>query len=71
MNVGNLSPRLVAMPANEMAFMATGQSDIYTHFVMPTVFGDDFAINVSEMSSPIQLLFGSFDWCLLWCIYYR
>lgn len=61
MNVGNLSPRLVAMPANEMAFMATGQSDIYTHFVMPTVFGDDFAINVSEMSSPIQLLFGSFD----------
>ncbi len=29
--------------------------------MMPTVFGDEFAINVSEMSSPIQLLFGSFD----------
>jgi ABC-2 type transport system permease protein len=29
--------------------------------VKPTVSGDDFALNFTEMSSPIQLLFGSFD----------
>lgn len=61
MNIGNMNARVVAMPANDMAFMATGQSDIYTHYIKPTVFGDDYALNVSEMSSPIQLLFGSFD----------
>ncbi|MGS2762789.1 DUF3526 domain-containing protein [Sinomicrobium sp. M5D2P9] len=61
MNVGNKNPRVAAMPANAMAFMAVGQSDVYTHYVMPTVSGDDFAINLTEMTSPIQLLFGSFD----------
>lgn len=61
MNVGNKNPRVAAMPANPMAFMAVGQSDVYTHYVMPTVSGDDFAINLTEMASPIQLLFGSFD----------
>ena len=60
-NVGNQNPRSAAMPANNMAFTATGQSDIYTHYVNPTVSGDDFALNLSEMASPIQLLFGSFD----------
>ncbi len=33
MNVGNMNPRVVAMPANDMTFMATGQSDIY----IPTI----------------------------------
>lgn len=61
MNVGSMNPRVVTMPAGNMAFIATGQSDIYTHYIMPTVFADEFAINVTEMSSPIQLLFGSFD----------
>ncbi|GGX34009.1 DUF3526 domain-containing protein [Aquimarina muelleri] len=60
-NIGNQNPRVAAMPANEMAFMSVGQSDIYTHYVLPKVSGDDFALNLSEMASPIQLLFGSFD----------
>jgi len=44
-----------------MAFIAIGQSDLFTHYIKPTVAGDDFALNFTEMTSPVQLLFGSFD----------
>ncbi|QDO94449.1 DUF3526 domain-containing protein [Formosa sediminum] len=59
--IGNYHPRVVAMAPSDMGFLAVGQSDIFTHYVMPTVSGDDFAISFTEMTSPIQLLFGSFD----------
>ncbi|QXP69968.1 DUF3526 domain-containing protein [Polaribacter sp. R2A056_3_33] len=60
-SIGNYYPRVAAMDSNDMGFLAVGQSDIFTHYVLPTVFGDDFALNFTEMTSPIQLLFGSFD----------
>ncbi|WP_430408860.1 DUF3526 domain-containing protein [Kordia sp.] len=59
--IGNLLPRVVNMPAKPTAFIATGQSDLFAHYVKPTVAGDDLSMNYTEMTSPIQLLFGSFD----------
>nr|WP_298789498.1 DUF3526 domain-containing protein [uncultured Allomuricauda sp.] len=59
--VGNYHPRIAAMPPSAMAFIATGQSDLFTHYVKPTMAGDDFALNFTEISSPVQQLFGSFD----------
>ena len=61
MAVGNYYPRVAAMEPQPMAFVSTGQADLFTHFVKPTVSGDDFALNFTEMTSPVQLLFGSFD----------
>lgn len=61
MVVGNRYPRIAALEALPMSFVATGQSDLYTHYVQPTVTGEDFTLNYTEMTSPIQLLFGSFD----------
>ena len=59
--IGNRLPRIVSMPPKSTAFIATGQSDLFTHYVKPTVTGDDLSINYTEMTSPVQLLFGSFD----------
>ena len=61
MAVGNYHPRVAAMDPQPMAFISTGQADLFTHYVKPTVSGDDFALNFTEMTSPVQLLFGSFD----------
>lgn len=61
MAVGNYYPRVAAMEPRPMAFVATGQADMFTHYVKPTISGDDFALNFTEMTSPVQLLFGSFD----------
>ncbi|MEM7085264.1 MAG: DUF3526 domain-containing protein [Bacteroidota bacterium] len=61
MAVGNYYPRVAAMEPQSLAFIATGQTDLFTPYVKPTVSGDDFALNFTEMTSPVQLLFGSFD----------
>ncbi|EDP97051.1 DUF3526 domain-containing protein [Kordia algicida OT-1] len=59
--VGNSLSRVVNMPAKSTAFIATGQSDLFVHYVKPTVTGDDLSLSYTEMTSPVQLLFGSFD----------
>lgn len=59
--IGNFLPRVVSMPAKPTAFIATGQSDLFAHYVKPTVTGDDLSMSYTEMTSPVQLLFGSFD----------
>ncbi|TAI49255.1 DUF3526 domain-containing protein [Flagellimonas allohymeniacidonis] len=61
MAVGNYHPRVAAMEPQPLAFMATGQADLFTHYVKPKVSGDDHTLNFAEMTSPVQLLFGSFD----------
>ena len=61
MAVGNYYPRVAAMQPQSFAFIATGQSDMFTPYVKPRVSGDDYALNFTEMTSPVQLLFGSFD----------
>ncbi|NJL76510.1 MAG: ABC transporter permease [Saprospiraceae bacterium] len=59
--VGAYNPRVAAMPPAPLALIATGQSDIFTHYVQPSIYGDEFALKLTELSSPVQLLFGSFD----------
>lgn len=61
MVVANYYPRVVSMSPQALTFTAVGQSDLFTHYVQPKVYGDDFSLNYTEMSSPVQLLFGSFD----------
>lgn len=61
MVIGRNHPRVAAMEPQLLSFISTGQADIFTHYVKPTVFNDDFALNFTEMASPVQLLFGSFD----------
>lgn len=61
MEIGNNYPRVAAMPANQFAFIATGQSDMFAHFKKPEVYGFSFIEDFTEMTSPVQLLFGSFD----------
>ena len=60
-NIGYRNPRLAIMQPEKLSFLATGQSDMYTHFKSPTVYGNNFALDYSEMVNPVQLLFGSFD----------
>jgi ABC-2 type transport system permease protein len=61
MTVGRRYPRLAIMQPEALSFLATGQSDMYTHFKSPTVYGNNFALDYSEMVNPVQLLFGNFD----------
>lgn len=61
MTIGYRHPRLTSMTPTPLSFLATGQSDMYTHFKRPTVYGNNFALDYSEMVNPVQLLFGNFD----------
>lgn len=61
MNIGFNYPRVAALHSKPLTFISVGQSDLFTHFVQPKIYGDNFAQNYSELSSPVQLLFGSFD----------
>jgi len=61
MTIGFRHPRLAIMQPETLSFLATGQSDMYTHFKSPTVYGNNFALDYSEMVNPVQLLFGNFD----------
>lgn len=61
MTIGNRHPRVAAMTAQPLAFIATGQSDLYTHYMRPEAYGNNFALDYAEMTNPVQLLFGSFD----------
>ena len=61
MAVGNYHPRVAAMKPLQLSFISTGQADLFTSYIKPTVSADDYALNFTEMTSPIQLLFGSFD----------
>ncbi len=53
--------RVAAMPPDNLAIIATGQSDIYSHYVKPNLYGESFELNYTELSNPVQLMFGSFD----------
>lgn len=61
MTIGNRYPRLAIMQPEHLSFIATGQSDMYTHFKSPRVYGNNFALDYSEMVNSVQLLFGNFD----------
>lgn len=59
--IGNTYPRIAAMPPDDLAIIATGQSDLFSHYVKPALYGESFELNYTELSNPVQLMFGSFD----------
>ncbi len=59
--VGYNYTRVAAMPPDNLAIIATGQSDIFAHYVQPNLYGESFELNYTELSNPVQLMFGSFD----------
>ncbi|WP_299553684.1 ABC transporter permease subunit [Seonamhaeicola sp.] len=61
MAIGYQHPRAVTMSPNSMSAIAIGQSDIFSDAIMPITVDDDFSIDFTEMTSSVQLLFGSFD----------
>jgi ABC-2 type transport system permease protein len=60
--------RVVAMEPQAFAIVSTGQSDLFTHYVKPRLYGEAYTLGFSELSNPVQLLFGSFDLAFV-CIY--
>ncbi len=66
--VGNRAARVAAMPAKPIAFISTGQSDLYSHVVKPTLYGEAYLLGFTELNNPVQLMFGSFDIAFV-CIY--
>ncbi len=52
---------MAAVRIEDISLIATGQSDMYADLVKPTLSGEDFTLNFTEMTSPVQLMFGSFD----------
>jgi ABC-2 type transport system permease protein len=67
-NVAWDGPRVVAMEPSPFAIIATGQSDLFTHYAKPKIYGEAYTLGFSELSNPVQLLFGSFDLAFV-CIY--
>ncbi len=61
MTIADRYPRLAVMNPGSLSFIATGQSDMYTHFKSPSVYGNNFALDFAELVNPVQLLFGNFD----------
>ena len=61
MNIGYRHPRLAIMNPGSLSFVSTGQSDMYTHVKRPRAYGNNFALDYSEMINPVQLLLGTFD----------
>jgi ABC-2 type transport system permease protein len=59
--IGNRAPRVAAMEPATLAFLSTGQSDLFTHTSKPTLFGESYVLSFTELSNPVQLMFGSFD----------
>lgn len=61
MTIGYRNPRLAIMTPEVLSFVSTGQSDMYTHAVRPKAYGNNFALDYSEMVNPVQLVLGTFD----------
>lgn len=60
--------RVVSMEPRPLALIATGQSDLFSHSVKPKINNEAYTLGFSELSNPVQLLFGSFDLAFV-CIY--
>ncbi|MEY8779189.1 DUF3526 domain-containing protein [Allomuricauda sp. XS_ASV26] len=58
---GDLNPRVTPFNPSHLSFVATGQSDMFNHYVKPTLTDDNFSIAFTELASPVSLLLGNFD----------
>ncbi len=59
--IANRYPRLAVLETQPLALLSTGQSDLFSHTAKPILYGESALLNFTELSSPVQLLFGSFD----------
>ncbi|HMQ00620.1 MAG TPA: DUF3526 domain-containing protein [Cyclobacteriaceae bacterium] len=59
--IGQRAARVAAFEPQALALISTGQSDLFTHIVKPRLYGEALSLGFSELSNPVQLLFGSFD----------
>jgi ABC-2 type transport system permease protein len=66
--IGQRAARVAAFEPQALALVSTGQSDLFTHMVKPRLYGEALTLGFSELSNPVQLLFGNFDLAFV-CIY--
>jgi len=66
--IGQRAARVAAFEPQPLALISTGQSDLFTHVVKPRLYGEALTLGFSELSNPVQLLFGNFDLAFV-CIY--
>ncbi|MCK6618774.1 MAG: DUF3526 domain-containing protein [Cyclobacteriaceae bacterium] len=66
--IGQRAARVAAFESQPLALVSTGQSDLFTHLVKPRLYGEALTLGFSELSNPVQLLFGNFDLAFV-CIY--
>jgi ABC-2 type transport system permease protein len=59
--IGRRAARVAAFEPQPLALISTGQSDLFTHIVKPRLYGEALILGFSELSNPVQLLFGNFD----------
>ncbi|MEM1324415.1 MAG: DUF3526 domain-containing protein [Bacteroidota bacterium] len=62
------TPRVIAMQPQSLTLIATGQSDLFPHVVKPKLYEESYRLGFSELTNPVQLLFGTFDLAFV-CIY--
>lgn len=61
MNASIATGALAFMPPEPLNMFAVGQSDLYTHQIKISAREDIATLTFTEMSNPVQLLFGNFD----------
>lgn len=61
MNTSIATGALAIKPTDALSALAIGQSDLYTHQVKISSREDLATLSLTEMSNPVQLLFGNFD----------
>lgn len=61
MNLSISTGTLALFSSDELSSLAIGQSDLYTHQIKISAREDLATLNFTEMSNPVQLLFGNFD----------
>lgn len=61
MNASIATGALASMPPEPSNMFAIGQSDLYTHQIKISAREDIATLTFTEMSNPVQLLFGNFD----------
>lgn len=61
MNMSIATGTLASKPTDPLSTLAIGQSDLYTHQIKISSREDLATLTFTEMSNPVQLLFGNFD----------
>lgn len=61
MNMSIFTGTLAYMSTDPLSALAIGQSDLYTHQIKISAREDLATLTFTEMSNPVQLLFGNFD----------